>query len=519
MKNNIQIFLLFFLALLSIDAFSQCVTPIFGGGGTSGNARCPSTRYRNARSVYLITANEIANAGFQNGSTIDGLSWNYSTAPTISGTGNLKIYLENTADVANLKGTNFATAIASMQTVHNSATLLPAAAGFFNINFVGGSPFTYTGGGVYVAFDWEYCVGTLDASCVVGCNVSLVGGLAGVQNTGACVTLNTLTASNFRPDTRFIATSINDAKVDYIYTIGETPLTYSNNHIVSAIVTNKSNTTLTNYNVTLNVSGANTFTNVQTIASIPGCASQTVTFAPYNYTNEGNNIVQVSVPPDNNNMNNTKSVTQTITLDRYNYRYVGEVKSGNVGVNGSTASINAEFNTLSSIILTHVNVEFSTANLPYRIAIFGNNGIGGPSIIPLYEDAANRTSIADTPLDVALESPVTVPAGDFYVAIYQQSATNMALAYATESPLRTSSFFYTFPLPVTGWADLGPSNTFRPLIGVKFCYPYTPSSIVGNNIVCEGSTNTYSVTPIPEATSYTWTLPNGWTGMSTTNTI
>ncbi|KXK41697.1 MAG: PKD domain-containing protein, partial [Bacteroidetes bacterium OLB11] len=37
--------------------------------------------------------------------------------------------------------------------------------------------------------------------------------------------------------------------------------------------------------------------------------------------------------------------------------------------------------------------------------------------------------------------------------------------------------------------------------------------------MCEGSTNTYSVTPIPEATSYTWTLPNGWTGMSTTNTI
>lgn len=49
--------------------------------------------------------------------------------------------------------------------------------------------------------------------------------------------------------------------------------------------------------------------------------------------------------------------------------------------------------------------------------------------------------------------------------------------------------------------------------------PPQPTTINGNAVVCAGSTVVYSVSPVPGATSYTWTLPGGWTGISTTNTI
>src|ERR1051326_1909044 len=49
--------------------------------------------------------------------------------------------------------------------------------------------------------------------------------------------------------------------------------------------------------------------------------------------------------------------------------------------------------------------------------------------------------------------------------------------------------------------------------------PSTPSSITGPATVCSGSTNTYSISPVPGATSYTWTLPGGWSGTSTTTSI
>jgi len=48
--------------------------------------------------------------------------------------------------------------------------------------------------------------------------------------------------------------------------------------------------------------------------------------------------------------------------------------------------------------------------------------------------------------------------------------------------------------------------------------PTTPSSITGSITVCEGSNPQYSVTNVP-GYSYIWTLPNGWTGSSTTNSI
>jgi hypothetical protein len=49
--------------------------------------------------------------------------------------------------------------------------------------------------------------------------------------------------------------------------------------------------------------------------------------------------------------------------------------------------------------------------------------------------------------------------------------------------------------------------------------PAQPGAISGLQTICEGSTQTFSVTAVSGATSYTWTLPNGWTGTSTTNSI
>ncbi|MBD3638709.1 MAG: T9SS type A sorting domain-containing protein [Crocinitomicaceae bacterium] len=49
--------------------------------------------------------------------------------------------------------------------------------------------------------------------------------------------------------------------------------------------------------------------------------------------------------------------------------------------------------------------------------------------------------------------------------------------------------------------------------------PNQPSVISGPTTICELSANTYSVTSDPNATSYAWSLPGGWTGSSTTNSI
>lgn len=49
--------------------------------------------------------------------------------------------------------------------------------------------------------------------------------------------------------------------------------------------------------------------------------------------------------------------------------------------------------------------------------------------------------------------------------------------------------------------------------------PPQPGPITGSTTVCQSSTNTYSITPVNGATSYTWTLPSGWSGTSSSTSI
>jgi hypothetical protein len=64
------------------------------------------------------------------------------------------------------------------------------------------------------------------------------------------------------------------------------------------------------------------------------------------------------------------------------------------------------------------------------------------------------------------------------------------------------------------------SGTARTLsVSVQSCKPAQPGAISGNTSPEPGSSHTYSISEVSGATSYTWTLPAGWTGSSTTSSI
>ena len=97
----------------------------------------------------------------------------------------------------------------------------------------------------------------------------------------------------------------------------------------------------------------------------------------------------------------------------------------------------------------------------------------------------------------------------------------------------TWAFNWTAPVVGTGTVTFygafnatNSSNTssgdtiFLSTLAVSECVrPAQPSAISGSSVVCPGSTQIYSVTNDPTADGYTWTLPSGWTGSSTTNSI
>lgn len=195
---------LFFLLLLSISELSAQVDhyPVVEGVATSQNGRAPQGARNVTRSVWLITAAEMTAGGFVANDIISGLGFTYQVGQATATTGTCVIYLQNTADTTNTKSTTWATAISGMTTVSTGAFTIPGAAGEINYDFSGGSPFTYTGGAVYVAFDYQSPNVSATANTAY-CNNTLTGGVKSAMSAAASTTPpTTIAASNFRPVTR-----------------------------------------------------------------------------------------------------------------------------------------------------------------------------------------------------------------------------------------------------------------------------------------------------------------------------
>ena len=201
--KKITLFLLF--ALLSLSTSVNAQIDYYGvitGSGTSGNGRAPQALDRCDRSVWLITAAEMTAAGFVSGDAISSIGFNYLTGADVPTTGTFKVYFLNTTAVGNTLSTTWATAITGMTMVSNSTITVPASAGTVDYSFSGGSAFSYTGGGLYIATDYQNLTGTVaTAANTALCNTGLTNGLKGARSQTTTLP-TTLASSTFRPETR-----------------------------------------------------------------------------------------------------------------------------------------------------------------------------------------------------------------------------------------------------------------------------------------------------------------------------
>ena len=487
------------------------VTALVSDGSISPLERAPNANYLFGRSVWLITSSELANNGLLNGTILSAIGFRYQTAPGADATGLLKVYLQNTSDLSNTKSTTWATAIAGMTLVHNNAlTTLPNTTAPFDIPFSGTgiSSFTYTGGALYVAFDWQWG-GVPSTTTQVACNsTGPASGLLGAQSSSAAPTI--LSQTSFRPETRFtpsVTTILNDASVDALISVGSLPQSLVGPQTIQAVITNKGANALSNLPVTLNVTGAQTYTNVQTIIGpLAGCGGQTVvSFAPFTLTALGSDTVTVSVPADNVSTNNSRTRPLASTSNLYSYKRPGTTATGGVGVTADTADFLAKFTITAAAKVSAVNLEFyATSVTAYRVAIYPESspGSGAPGLTPIYEDAADRAVTLAGPVTITLPAPVSVGPGTFFAGVEQTNTTNANISYDAEAPVRSGAFFLAIPHPPTAWSDFSPGNDFLLNIGVTLVQCQTTADCNDNNpCTDEVCTNSLCVSTNNNATS------------------
>ena len=319
------------------------VLPNDGHHVQSASAPLPITRY--ARGVYLITAAELAANGLSSGSSITGIGWYYDLASGVTGIPTpLKVYLENTSDTTMRSDTSWANEIGTMTLVHSNNITIGNFFAPLDINFSGTgiSPFTYTGGGLYVAFDFGRYNGGLatPSATTVGVlvnNALAPGGLYDVSTTAAPASVTTSSAN--RAETRLKATSAlqNDASVDQVMAMGVLPLGLASPQTIQAVVTNRGALALTDLQVSLDISGGETFTDTQTVASLDPCSQTLVSFAPFTPTAIGSDTVEVSVASDDFAGNNSKSVPLSVTVPGHSYKRPGSTAI--LGIGGAGGSI------------------------------------------------------------------------------------------------------------------------------------------------------------------------------------
>jgi hypothetical protein len=302
--------------------------------------------------------------------------------------------------------------------------------------------------------------------------------------------------------------SISDASVVNIYTLGKIITPAGLPHAVQAVVTNTGNQALTNVPVTLTVTGANTFTNTQTVASLAVGASAKVTFANYPATLAlGTNTVTVTLAADGNNNNNSLAVRQLINTTRQSYIAPDETAPSSALGQGTADGILASKFTASSPLYISSVSDFilNTTSSPvghtmYAVILSSTGAILGRSA-----DYVVKTADLDAVKTLDLTTPVTVPAGDYYVGIAQPASPTAfyPVGLIAETPTRTGAFF-AFDLTGGTPEELGPYNFGRFMIEAISVVPPAcsgPTALAASSITATGATITFTP-PASGAASY-----------------
>ena len=259
-----------------------------------------------------------------------------------------------------------------------------------------------------------------------------------------------------------IAVLANNVKIATVYSNGKIPRNLSNN--IAAYVQNISTTDLTNFPVSLVVTGANPFTENKTIDTLKSGQKKLVNFATKAYKNIGINTAIISIPNDDDNSNNIDTVYQLVTAKTTGTCYDTIIKSS-VGSNTTSLDIAIRITNPTANKVVSVTSYISAAGKLFRMYLYG---VSADTPKTKLYSGTNITSVAGKNV-LTFATPVAVT-GDFFVVITQLSTTtNLGCGYQSEDPLKLKTYYFRSPqgssvAPSAGWGDAAPGSAFKIMV-------------------------------------------------------
>lgn len=501
--------ILLFVGILTCQIALSQVTAVFEApqnNASTTQVRAPSGQAATAymRACALVLQNELT---FMPANTsISGFGFTLSTSGVVSApvAGNFTLYLQNTTDVSYLKGTAWSTILTGMTVCYASVLTIPLSTTSASVIVTLSNPFSYSGGGLYVAYDW-FSAGPYSTTPATYLSESAIlnPGCASASSPTAGPT--SLTTTAFRPSFLFQFQNpySNDARVVGVESPGRIAGILNSPHNIRAMVQNLSNTTLTNLTVSVNVAGANTFNNQLNIPSLAPGASTLVTFPAFNPSNPGTQTVTVTVPADQLNGNNVGTYLQQVTCDIGGQNpATNTFTSNSVGFGTGAGIIAASYLNPVTSTLTGLRGAISTNTAAVGNAVYGVLLSSTGAILATSSNVTITAAMLGTFANFNFPTAQNLtPATTYYLGFAQTAAPN-AVAYfpagTTAAPYLMQNLYYTVALaggaPVLLAQNLG-------YFGIEAVFAHTVQvTAVSPTVSCGTSTNIIALS----STNYSW---------------
>lgn len=414
------------------------------------------------RGHIIIPASEI---DLPSGTVLRSIGFRFEGGTDVPAGGQIKFYLENTSNAIHVKSTTWSTAITGMNQVYSGAFTLPTGIldeADASVDLT--STFTYTGAGLYIAYDYTgNTFANIPARALM--NAVLTNGAKSGYTT-ALPAPTTVGASLYRPQLLLGYNNPfnNELEVRNIRSNAIAGKALTGANLVTAVIRNNGNSTVSDLQVTMQASGVNTGSFVETIPTIDAGDSAEVVFtAPVNGI--GMQHITVSVPADQENSNNSFSYEQQLNCETWQF-VSDQYGYDSVGFAGGSGILAIKY-PVSQVPVRVDAITFRVSRDPANV---------GQSVTAVVIDEYNailttsapfviEASMLGTDQVIPLSAPVSFLAGEnFFAGILQEAGNNFPVGTAWPKKI-PPGIAYTFDETATISTESTLIGTF--MIGIK----------------------------------------------------